>query len=391
MANETFFDVAEGEQWKDFIAAGDTRGRVANFAESMTSFLGLFTNKRLTNARFAVALEEAATTSDFPILLGTMLDQQLLAAYTSLPNDYREYIKTGTQSDFRKSQLVKIWGLEKPLPKVAQMGEYKQDTETEGGIFNSLTKYGKAFGLTWEDIINDRLGAFSDSAAQLSKAAYKTEYRNATLLYAAGNTTLFSTPGGAAITHPIDKAAITNSGSLKLTAANFLTVITSIRRQKDVNGEPLFFERLHLVVPPLLEPIAWQLLSPSALIISGGDSTAATKGQTQTSENILTKYKITLHVNPYLPILDTVSGDQSWYVFVDPSDAPALQLNFLRGHETPEVFMKASNLMAVGGGSADVMNGSFENDTMLWKVRHCMGGVAIDPRAAWANIITNGS
>jgi hypothetical protein len=382
MKETRFYDLAEGDEFKGLTLVGDARQRVANFRESMTNFINLFTNTKLSSARFQVAIEEAATTSDFPILLGTMLDQQLLAAYKSLPNDYREYMKIGSQQDFRKSQLVKIWGLEKPLPRVAQSGEYKMDVELEGGIYMSLQKYGKSFGLTWEDIVNDRLGAFTDTAQILAKAAYKTEYRQATAAYAGLNPSLFAATGGT-IPNPIDGGLVSNSDTLPFNAANLATVIGRVRRQVDINNEPIFFEKLHLVVPPSLEFLMWQTLNPAGLIVSGGDSTGGAKGVTQTSANVLKNYNIVPHVNPYLPIIDTANGNKSWYVFIDPADAPAIQFNFLRGHETPEVFMKQGNTTDISGGAAGVMSGSFENDRVDWKVRHVMGSVAIDPRAAY--------
>lgn len=358
----------------------------SQFVESLTSFINLLNDKKMGKYAFGHALEEAATTSDFPILLGTVLDQQLLAQYKLITADWRDYIATGTQSDFRPSQLNKIWGLEKPLPAVPQHGEYQEVSMTEGKVQMSLGKYGKVFGLTFEDLINDRLGAFSDAANMLSRSAYKTEYRFATGLYsvAAGpNPLLF----GAALAHPIDGVVINNKTNLPLTADNLAVLIGNIRRQRDADGEPIFFERIHIVVPAALEIQLKTILNPASLIVSGGDATAGVKGVKSTSANILNDYSIVPHVNPYLGIVDTSgAGDKTWYIFVDKADAPAIQMNFLRGHETPEVFMKASNQTTASGGTVSASEGSFEDDTLWWKVRHIMGGVQIDPRAAFASV-----
>lgn len=354
---------------------------------SLTHVLNLMNNPNLSRHRFGAAMEEAATTSDFPILLGLILDQTLIPQYKMLTPDWRDYIATGLQSDFRVSQLVKLWGLEGPLSEIPQHGEYPEVTAAEGKVTIQLAKYGKAFGLTWEDILNDRLGVFTDSAAKLAAAARRTEYRKVTNLYAAtaggGNATLF----GTAFAHPVDKVAVTNTGTLTLTAPNLATAIGLVRRQVDAEGEPIFFERIHLVVPASLEIQAKRILNPGSLMISGGDSTAGVKGVATTTTNILTQYSIVLHVNPYLQIIDT-SGTAAgtWYLFVDKGDAAAVQMNFLRGHETPEVFMKASNSTTTTGGSVDAMEGSFEDDTLWWKVRHVLGGTTVDPRAAYVQV-----
>jgi hypothetical protein len=63
----------------------------------------------------------------------------------------------------------------------------------------------------WEIVINDDLGAFSDTAERLSNAAIRTEYREATKLIAAaaggGHASLF----GAPIAHPVDGKTLPTS------------------------------------------------------------------------------------------------------------------------------------------------------------------------------------
>lgn len=367
------------------------RGRdtKASLVESFTSVINLLNDKHLSKYRFGAAMEEAATTSDFPILLGMVLDQNLIAQYKMIIPDWETYIATGLQSDFRVSQLVKLWGLEGALQAIPQHGEYPEVTTAEGKVTIQLGKFGKAFGLTWEDVLNDRLGVFSDSASKLAQAARRTEYRAATATYATitgPNASLFA-PVNGTIVHPVDKVPVTNSTNLPLNAGNLAIVLAAVRRQRDAEGEPIFFDKIHLVVPAELEIQARRILNPGALITSGGDSTAGAKAQTQTSTNILNQYSIVLHVNPYISIIDlTANAKGTWYVFVDKADAAAVQFNRLRNHESPEVFMKASNSRTVDGGATDSMEGSFEDDTLWWKVRHCFGTATLDPRAAYVSI-----
>jgi hypothetical protein len=366
-------------------------GRQRGLAPSVTRILNLMGDRSLSKYRFGAAMEEAATTSDFPILLGMILDQTLLTQYKMILPDWKEYIDTGTQSDFRPSQLVKLWGLEGALPPVAQGGEYNEVYTAEGKVSIQLSKFGKQFGLTWEDVLNDRLGVFTDAAKKLAQSAQRTEYRAVTNLYSSAtgpNATLFSSAAGnpaSTITHPVDGALVKNSTNLPLTAANLATVIGLIRRQRDVEGEPLLFEKIHVVVPSALDIQLRRILNPASIIVSGGDSTAGAKAQQFTSLNILNQYSIVPHVNPYLDSIDlTANASGTWYVFVDKNDAPAVQFNYLRGHETPEVFRKMANATGVDGGG-EAME-SFEDDKMWWKVRHVFGGTTIDPRAAYVSV-----
>ena len=82
-----------------------------------------------------------------------------------------------------------------------------------------------------------------------------------------------------------------------------------------------------------------------------------------------------------------------WYLFADPKGGrPALEFGKLRGHEQPELFMKLPNSVAVGEGAMgpgpgitpgtmnmNPMEGDFDTDSIHYKIRHCFGGVTIDP------------
>jgi hypothetical protein len=92
-------------------------------------------------------------------------------------------------------------------------------------------------------------------------------------------------------------------------------------------------------------------------------------------------------MNPYLPILDTsASKNTTWYLIARLANGAAVQLNFLRGHESPELVMKNPNKLTLGGAIQDPLQGDFEQDAIDWRVRHIMGGVQIDPRMAVVNV-----
>jgi hypothetical protein len=67
---------------------------------------------------------------------------------------------------------------------------------------------------------------------------------------------------------------------------------------------------------------------------------------------------------------------------------PALIIAFLRGHEEPEIFIKEPNARRIGGGASDPMNGSFDTDSIDYKVRHVVGGRIVDGKAT---VASNGS
>jgi hypothetical protein len=366
---------------------------ITKFEEKLSALISLIVNERgfRTTMRKAM-LEEAATVSEFPILFGTILDRQLLAKYSIYKPDWRNYIKVGSQMDFRPQQPIGVFGLQGALAAVPSRDEYKQDAKLgSGAVQITLTKFGRRFGLGWEVLINDDLSAFSDIAERLANAASRTEYRQATalLINADGNgpnTVLF----GAPIAHPVDGKNVTN----KFTGAGSALSVTSVARAVqafrefvDADNEPILIDGFEMVVPPALEVTMYQVLQSQLLIAAGGDGTAGAKAIITPNKNVIPNFSITGHVNAYLPILDTSANkNTTWYMIAKLANGAAVQLNFLRGHETPELVMKNPNKLTLGGATQNPLEGDFESDAIDWRVRHIMGGAVIDPRMAIVSV-----
>ena len=356
---------------------------IANFDEKFDALQALILNEQgYSSHKRMFLLQEASTMSDFPILFGNVLERQLLAKYTLAKPDWRQYIGVGTQKDFRASgqEILGIWGLRGKLPKVVVRGEYKQDKEVgEGKTAITLEKYGRLFGLAWETVLADyELGAFNGVGQDLVEAALVTEFYEATSLIAAA-TGPHASLYGAPITHPIDSASITNKGTLKLSgtsgAANLGTTVGLMRQQVTKEGLPIVIVGFELVVPPALEWSMLQILKAVSVASDAEGRATATVRQ----------MSITGHVNEYLPIIDvSANKDSTWYVFARLANGQAARLNFLAGRTSPELVLKAPNKVAVGGGAQGPLEGDFESDSMLWRVRHIMGGTQIDPRITYA-------
>src|SRR6202021_2861757 len=104
--------------------------------------------------------------------------------YMAAPPGLRVHTKVGTQNAFRPSWVIGVNGLQGTLPPVALRGEYPNDAAlVDGKVQIILGKYGREFGLAWEALINDDLGAFSDFAERFATAAMRSEYSYATGLY----------------------------------------------------------------------------------------------------------------------------------------------------------------------------------------------------------------
>lgn len=378
--------------------AGAQASKIKNFEEKYTGFVELIHNvPGYSSAKREYLLKEAETTSDFPTLFGTVLERTLRAKYNLQVPDFSKYVKVGTQNDFRMAWDMATYGNRAALLPVKERGEYQDRALNDGKFVIGLAKYGAGFGLSWEAVINDDMGAFSDISDDLVLSAKLTESKYVTQLYAGTSGPLaFSSPSGpqsqqtglysAAGTHPIDGTTFDNySTAFPLTASNLLTAITQLKSQKDVDGNPIMFSKIVLVVPQGKEVAALQLMSSSLLIAtaltSSNQSTAGAAQIGSTSENIITKFGLELVVNPWLDIVSGATyGPFSWYLFGTPANGDAVRFNRLRGHETPEVCQKMSDKISLGGAPISPLEGDFDSDSIRWRIRHIFGGTTTDPR-----------
>jgi len=182
----------------------------------------------------------------------------------------------------------------------------------------------------------------------------------------------------------VDGVNVTNLGALPLTLANFETTMGLMAAQTDINGRPLSIRGLHLVVPTQLEFQARTLLTSA---LKQWTEVGAGGGIPVPTTNIIPQLGIQLHVDPWLGQID-VSGDvaTTWYLFADTSFNYAIGLDGLRGHLGPEICMKASNKVTLSGAPISPLDGDFESDDVMFRVRLVLGGNYLDPRCAYAQV-----
>jgi len=338
-----------------------------------------FVAEIMSGKRPAYQLREVMTTSDFPYLFGDVLDRALLAAYREAPATYRNYVKTPSVRDFRQVKRFSVYGADAVLSQVDENGEYPSGAMHENAPYTyNVMKYGRVMPFSWESIINDDLGAFSDMPERLGRAARRSEEKFATGLFvdANGPHASFYTGGNANIV----------TGNPALSIPGLQTAMAVLGAMVDEQGEPIVIETVELVVGPSLEITALNILNAIQLELAEGGGSS---NQKLIAQNWM-KTRMNLSKNAYIPIVASSShGTTSWFLFTNPnSGRQALEVGFLRGHEEPEVFMKAPNASRVGGGGEDALNGDFETDSVQYKVRHVFGGARMSPKCT---VGSNGS
>lgn len=333
----------------------------------------------------ALTFQEALTTSDFPYLFGDIIDRQLLANYAETAYTWNLVARSATVTDFRTVKRFAVNGGETVLGSVPQGTEYPESSISDASYSYAVNKYGRRMPFSWESMINDDLDALKDVPARFGKAARRSEEKFVTQLYA-GTTgplgTLF-TVGNANIINTTNGGQATNP---PLSISGLQDAFTVLGNMRDSGGDPIMIDGATLVVPPALETVANNILNATEITVGNFTASGTPVSQQIRTANWM-RNKVRLAVNYYLPIVSSSSnGNTSWYLFANPSGGrPALEFGRLRGHESPEVFIKSPNAQRVGGAAANPMDGDFDTDSIVYKVRHVFGGVAIDPKAVVAS------
>ena len=373
------------ENWGGFVSLRDMP-RPANYEQRIKETIDLLTNARgLPSHRHQYALSEAMTTSDFPYLFGDVLQRQVLASYRGVPPVWKAFVRMGTVPRIFPQiggYRFAITGGDQYLPQIGEKAEYPASSRDEKRYPVYVFKYGRQFDISWETLINDDLGALRDTPERFGRAAVRTEHRAVTGTYAGD---VGSHTGAALYEYGI------NCTDADLTIPTLEAAVSEVQAFMDDNGEPIANRPKFLVVPPALEFTARQILtSTTKMWLGQGGGDGSVIGPYPMT-NVISQYGLQLLVDPYLPVLDKVSGVSAWYLFADPGEIAALEFDHLVGHESPEICMKASDKVSIGGGEISPLAGDFATDNVLYRVRTTFGGVKLDWRATYMGGYKGGS
>ena len=366
-------DAVEGAAQDGFAGFGRRPGGVS---EAQIREASTLLGKALKGGRrAALDVQEAFSTSDFTLAAFASIEQEMIAQYEEIPSEWQKYTAVTTVRDFKPKSLRQVGRAVFGLSSVPELTEYPG---VEGVASDAKTirvgKFGNRYSVSWEAWVNDEaIDEIGDIPAWLSRAAAETE-----AVVAASN--LVSAAG---INTDFFKAANGNAPAvLPLTFANLETAINATRARKaTVNGKQVVAKAptLRLVVGPSLQAKAEAILAVREI-------RRTVDGIEQVESNLLSS-SVVLVVDPALEVVNTsAKAGTTWFLLPDPAGPrPAVYAARLRGHETPEIRVKADTGQQVGGGAIPAQDGSFEIDDIQWRVRHVFGGAAIDPTFTYAS------
>ena len=322
------------------------------------------------NLRARAELMETLTTSDFPILLGAAYGRELQSEYNAIEPVWQRFAVRNTVPDFRERTLVDLMGGRAALEKVREAAEYPARKASESKRSFSVDKYGARFPLTWEMVKNDDLGAFRSFPQRLATAARETEERVALAPFfnAAGNGLSSFLSGRVESGATLSKEAL-NAG------------LQDIAQRRDSDGRPVVVTKPILLVPTALAQVAADIIN----VIRNEDPTT---GDVRVGNGLVRTPEVV--ENPWLDIVGAgyTNNAKTWYLLPGPQTQvkPGFTVAFLSGEETPDLRVKNDQGSRVGGGSIGPNEGSFDDDTIQYRVRHVIGGAGLYDDAIYVGV-----
>jgi len=373
-------DMTESADWAGYRENHYARNNTTAHLENLERFNALMENRDgLPSHRWRYELQEAMTTDDFPLMFGDSVARELLSHYKAVQPKMMQILRKRTPvDDFRTIKTFRKGGYATMrLQQVGEKGEYLAQEYEEDRTQYNLAKWGRQLDFSWEAYLNDDLGMFSECARDLATAVQNTiEWYITSLFWNAAGPIAANFGNAAAATAGL------SIGALETAYEQMIAY-----RHPDTN-EPIMNAPKYLVVPPALKFTAEQILKSVTKQWMSDHAVAAMWGTHRAfpTTNVIAQQGLELIVNEWQPFIDTTSPTTAWALFSDPKQIAAGEISFLKGHETPEICMKSSDKVGVGGnGLLDAFTGDFATDNIFYRVRHVFAGAAVETRACWAS------
>jgi len=264
-----------------------------------------------------------ASTSDFPSLLGALVNKTLLTAYTEAPATWMPLVARSDASDFKTKYAIKLSG-SPDLAVKRENGEFQTAEFSDSKESYAVSTRGRIIRLTREMIINDDLGGFARIARAFGYAARRWEN---SVVYG-----LITANGAMSDSQNLFSAAHNNTLVAAALSADALGIARAkMRRQTGVNGEKLDVQPAFLLTGPELETTA-EVILRSAALPTGTMSSGV--------------------YNPWagrlVPVADPLITDtNAWYLFASPNQYPVVEVAWLMGEEMP--FIDEQPIFETGG------------------------------------------
>jgi len=259
------------------------------------------------------------STSDFPVLLGNVVNRTLLSQYEIARPDFMKLAKEMLSRDFKANYAIKISDTPDLLP-TDEHGEYQEAALKESAESWKVEKRGRKITLTFEMIVNDSLGGFLTIPSSFAISSRRME---STMFWGLVRSNPTMSDGNKLFSEAHHNIA-TGANIGVVTTQNLSDARASMRNQRTDSGK----DYLNLV-PRYIAIPSEQETNIDVLLLSPGN----TEDNKNANVNNPFYNKMESIVEPSLAEISKKSS----VLFADPRIAPAFVYSYLRGHKNPYV------------------------------------------------------
>lgn len=291
--------------------------------------------RALLNAAFAPvhAAAHGPSTYDVGGILSNVANKKILQGFNAVEQEWTKVASVGTVSDLKLHTAYALTGdmIYKPVGK---QGELEHATVGEEKYQNQAATFGRIFGLSEDDIINDDLGAFDRIQRSLGRGGALALNMVIWTAYLNDAVNFWTVAR---------KNRITGAGSA-LSIAALSAAVTLLEKQTDPDGQPLGVKGAVLVVPSELKILAMQLANDPEIRLNSNGATDVTYSIKNPHAG-----NFSVAASAYLNNATVPGGSATaWQLLASPQDLPTLEVVFLNGQQQPRVEQARANFDTLG-------------------------------------------
>lgn len=294
-------------------------------------------------------------TSDFPTILGNVINATLRSAYEAAPQTFAPLVREVSVSDFKevkRAQLGEAPGLE----AVGENGEFKRGSIGEASESYKIGTFGKIIAINRQTIINDDMNAFGRLPQLFGVQAAQLE---SDLVWAQilGNPAMGDGQNLFSAAHK----NLATASALSITAISKARAAMSKQVGMD-KKTVLNIRPSYLIVPVDLETAAEQLLVQTHTPVNAASDVATSSMR---SLQIISEPRLDVGIPRY----DISADSKAFYFAADKSSTDTIELAYLEGNR----------------GVYTETRAGFDVDGIEMKVRLDVGAKTIESKAFYKN------
>jgi len=296
-------------------------------------------------------VQRAMSTSDFPEIIGAGLRTQLNHGWDDEEETWDRWTDpSGEVGDFEQHTLIRTSEFS-DLDEIGEVEEYRYGKITEGKENFQIYKYGKLCPVSWELMLADQLGEIMRIPAKMGAACRR---KGGDVVYAVltGNAALND---GVALFHATHSNLVAAGSGAAVSVTTLNVGQLAMGSHKDLQGlRRLNINPAYYIGPKAVEGASRSFFRREKLDNSSG-----------VASNEPNTWKGRLE-EVYEPRLDD-SSTTAWYLAAKKTRT--VRVYFLRGERRPVLSRHPE----------------WKNDTLVWKVRFCIGAAPTDYRGLYEN------